>query len=153
MKTKNNSKLPLFEILLLAVGEVIVSILIAVVFLILKSFTPSVVFGALLGSCVVLLNFLWLSVSLNRAVDRALAERPNGELDDEAVERFSAEHTAAVQNAAKFSYIVRSATTVLTLVLAFLLGNVFNVIATLIPLIMQTPILTVGELIKRRFSI
>lgn len=149
---KNNSKLPLFEIALLAIGELIVSLVIVAVFLIIKKFAPSVVFGALLGSAVVILNFLWLSVSVNRAVDRALAERPLGELDDEAIEKFSEEHTAAVQNAAKLSYIVRTATTVLTLVLAFLLGNVFNVIATLIPLLMQTPILTVGEFIKRRLN-
>ena len=149
---KNNSKLPLLEIGLLAVGELIVSLLVTLGFLIAKRFTPSVIFGALLGSAVVILNFLWLSVSVNRAVDRALAERPEGELDDEQIESFSKEHTAAVQNAAKLSYIVRTASTLVALVLAFLLDGVFNVIATLIPLLMLSPILTIGEFIKRRFN-
>ena len=149
---ENKNKLPLFEICILAIGELIVSLIITGVFLIIKKFTWSVVFGALLGSSVVIINFLWLSVSVNRTIDKALSERPQGELDDEAVEKFSAEHTAAVQNAAKLSYIIRTATTLLTLVLAFLLDDVFNVIATLIPLLMLTPILTAGEFIKRRFN-
>lgn len=147
---KKESKLPLFEIGIIAVGELIVSLLIIAAFLIFESFDLSVVFGALLGSAVVVLNFLWLSVSVNRAFDRALAERPEGELDDEAVEKFSAEHTAVVQNAAKLSYIIRTVTMLIALVLAFLLGDVFNVIATLIPLLMLQPILWVGEIIKRR---
>ena len=149
---KNNSKLPLFEIGLLAVGELIVSLIVTLGFLIAKRFTISVVFGALLGSAVVVLNFLWLSVSVNRAVDRALSDRPEGELNDEQIESFSKEHTAAVQNAAKLSYIVRTASTLAALVLAFLLDGVFNVIATLIPLLMLSPILTIGEFIKRRFN-
>lgn len=147
-----NSKLPLFEICLLAIGELIVSSIIIGVFLIIRKFTWSVVFGALLGSAVVILNFLWLSISVNRAIDRALAERPEGELDEEALSAFTAKHTAAVQNASKLSYIIRTATTLITLVLAFLLEGVFNVIATLIPLLMLTPILTLSEFIKRRLN-
>ena len=146
------NKLPWFEISLLAVGEAIVSLIIIGVFLIIQKFDWSVVFGSILGSAVVILNFLWLSVSVNKAIDKALAERPEGELDDEQIEKFSLEHTAAVQNAAKLSYIIRTATTLATLVLAFLLGDVFNVIATLIPLLMLQPILTVGEFIKRRIN-
>ena len=151
MPTQKN-KLPWFELCLIAAGELLTSLIIIAVFLIIDKFTPSVVFGCILGSAVVLLNFLWLSVSLNRAVDKALANRPEGELDDDAVEKFAAEHTAAVQNAAKLSYIIRTATTALTLVLAFLLGDVFNVIATLVPLFMMTPILYIGEFIKRRLN-
>ena len=147
-----NSRLPLFEICLLAIGELIVSSIIIGVFLIIRKFTWSVVFGALLGSAVVILNFLWLSISVNRAIDRALAERPEGELDEEALSAFTAKHTAAVQNASKLSYIIRTATTLITLVLAFLLEGVFNVIATLIPLFMLTPILTLSEFIKRRLN-
>ncbi len=149
---KKSSKLPLFEISILALGELIASLLITLVFLIIRKFTWSVVFGSLLGSAVVVLNFLWLSISVNRAIDKALMERPAGDLDDEQIEAFTAKHTAAVQNASKLSYIIRTATTLLTLVLAFLLDDVFNVIATLIPLLLLTPILTVSEFIKRRFN-
>ena len=149
---RGESKLPLFEIGFIIAGELVVSLLIVAVFLILKAFEWSVVFGALLGSSVVVLNFVWLSVSVNRAVDKALAERPDGELDDEAVEKFSLEHTASVQNAAKLSYIIRTVSTLLVLVLAFLLGDVFNVIATLIPLLMLQPILWACEIIKRRYG-
>lgn len=149
---QKNNKLPWFEIGLIAAGELLVSLLIVAVFLIIRKFAWSVVFGATLGSAVVLLNFIWLSVSVNRAVDKALENRPEGELDDEAVEKFTLENTAAVQNAAKLSYIIRTLSTLATLVLAFLLGDVFNVIATVIPLVMLQPILTVGEFIKRRIS-
>lgn len=152
MNKEKSNKLPLFEIFILAIGELIVSSIIVGVFLIIRKFTWSVVFGALLGSCVVILNFIWLSISVNRAIDRALAERPEGELDDEALAAFTVKHTAAVQNASKLSYIIRTATTLITLVLAFLLEGVFNVIATLIPLLMLTPILTLGEFIKRRLN-
>lgn len=152
MNKEKSNKLPLFEIFLLALGELIVSSVIIGVFLLMRKFTPSVVFGALLGSCVVILNFIWLSISVNRAIDRALAERPCGELDDEALAAFTAKHTAAVQNASKLSYVIRTATTLVTLILAFLLDDVFNVIATLIPLLMLTPILTIGEFIKRRLN-
>lgn len=149
---KSENKLPWREIIMLIIGELAVSLLVVLGFVIFGAFEWSVVFGALLGSAVVLLNFIWLSFSVNRAVDRALGNRPEGELDDEAVEKFAAEHTAAVQNAAKLSYIIRTATTALTLVLAFLLGDVFNVIATLVPLFMMTPILYIGEFIKRRLN-
>ena len=146
------SKLPKFEIATLAVGELAVSLVCALVFALLEAFDFSVILGSLLGSLVVIFNFLWLSVSVNRAVDKALLEKPDGELDDEAVERFSENHTAAVQNAAKLSYIMRTVTMLITLVLAFLLDDVFNVIATLVPILAFTPILTVGEMIKRRFN-
>ena len=149
---KKNSNIPWFETLIIAFGELLVSLIIVALFLIIKKFTWSVVFGAALGSAVVVLNFLWLSVSVNRAVDKALENRPQGELDDEAVEKFTLENTATVQNAAKLSYIIRTLSTLLTLVVAFLLGEVFNVIATVIPLIMLQPILTVGEFIKRRIN-
>ena len=152
MKSDNNGRLPLFEIGFLALGELLASLIVIGVFLIIRKFTWSVVFGAILGSAVIILNFLWLCISVNRAIDKALAERPESELDDEALEAFTAKHTAAVQNASKLSYIIRTATTLLTLVLAFLLDDVFNVIATLIPLLLLTPILTIGEFVKRRFN-
>ena len=152
MKSDNNGRLPLFEIGFLALGELLASLIVLGVFLIIRKFTWSVVFGAILGSAVIILNFLWLCISVNRAIDKALAERPEGELDDEALEAFTAKHTAAVQNASKLSYIIRTATTLVTLVLAFLLDDVFNVIATLIPLLLLTPILTIGEFVKRRFN-
>ena len=151
-KTEKNNRIPLFETAALAVGEIVVSLIVTLVFVIIRKFTPSVIFGALLGSAVVVLNFIWLSVSVNRAVDRALECRPDGELDDDAVEKFSDEHTAAIQNAVKLSYITRTATTLVTLVVAFLFGKVFNVIATLVPLLMLQPILTATELIKRRLN-
>ena len=119
MKSDKNGKLPLFEISFLILGELVASLIIVGVFLVIRKFTWSVVFGATLGSAVIILNFLWLCISVNKAIDKALAERPEGELDDEALEAFTAKHTAAVQNASKLSYIIRTATTLITLVLAF----------------------------------
>ena len=147
MQKKN---LPTSEILFLVVGELIVSLIVSGVYLLLNRFSYAVISGCLLGSAVTVFNFVFLSISVNRAVDKALAGRKEGEMTEEEAEAFAAENQAAVQRAAQGSYLVRQILMLGVLVCAFLLDGWFDVIATVIPLIMFRPLLTVCGLMKSK---
>ncbi|MBE6645343.1 MAG: hypothetical protein E7612_08215 [Ruminococcaceae bacterium] len=147
-----NSKLPLYETAAIAVGEIITSLIVCGVYLIIKKFDLSVGLGVLLGSVVTIVNFIFLMLSTNRAIDKVMAERGEGEMSDEEAAEFAAKNQVRIQAAVKTSYIIRTLSIVATLVLAFLLDGVFDVIATLVPLLMFRPIITVSQLIKQRFS-
>ena len=147
MQKKN---MPTSEILLLAVGELIVSLIVTGVYLLLDRFSYAVISGCLLGSAVTVFNFVFLSVSVNRAIDKALAGRKEGEMTEEEAQAFAAENQAAVQRAAQGSYLLRQILMLSVLVCAFLLDGWFDVIATLVPLLMFRPLLTVCGLIKSK---
>lgn len=138
------------EILLLIVGELIVSLIVSGVYLILNKFSFSVVAGSLLGSAVAILNFVILSISVNRAIDKAMAERGNGEMTEEEVAAFAQKNSAAVQRAAQGSYLIRQILLLGVLVCAFLMDGWFDVIATLVPLLMFRPLLSLCGLIKKK---
>ena len=145
---KNN--IPVWEIMVLVLGELVVSLLVAGVYLILKKFSYAVVTGCLLGSAVAIFNFIFLSVSVNRAIDKAMEERGTGEMTDEEAAAFEQKNAAAVQRAAQGSYIIRQILMLGVLVGAFLLGDWFDVIATLIPLLAFRPLLSVCGLMKKK---
>lgn len=147
MQKKN---MPTSEILLLAVGELIVSLIVTGVYLLLDRFSYAVISGCLLGSAVTVFNFVFLSVSVNRAIDKALAGCKEGEMTEEEAQAFAAENQAAVQRAAQGSYLLRQILMLGVLVCAFLLDGWFDVIATLVPLLMFRPLLTVCGLIKSK---
>ncbi len=146
MKKKNS---PLSDTLFLALGELVVSLAIVGVYLILNKFSYRVVTGALLGSAVTIFNYFFLSVSVNRAVDKVMALKGDSELSEEEAQAFAAKHQATVQHSVRFSYIMRQVLMLAVLVAAFLL-DWFDVIATLIPLLMFRPLLMVGELLQKR---
>ena len=147
MQKKN---MPTREILFLVVGELIVSLIVSGVYLLLNRFSYAVISGCLLGSAVTVFNFVFLSVSVNRAIDKALAGRKEGEMTEEEAEAFAAENQAAVQRAAQGSYLLRQILMLGVLVCAFLLDGWFDVIATVIPLVMFRPLLTVCGLMKSK---
>ncbi len=150
------SKLPLFEVAAMAVGEVIISAVIVAVFMIVNLIKGdpllhySVVTGAVLGSAVTVLNFILLSILTTRAVNRALEDRGDGEMTDEEAAEFAKNHKARIQLAITASYIIRIITMVAALIIAFIFRDHFNVIATIIPIFMLRPILTVIQLILNR---
>ena len=72
MQKKN---MPVSETLFLLFGEIAVSFAVAAVYLLLGRFSYKVVTGASLGTIVTVLNFVILSVSVNRAIDKVVAER------------------------------------------------------------------------------
>ena len=145
----NKTKLPYYEIFSLLIGEVILSALISVGYLIAGKFDYTVITGAALGSLVTVLNFLYLAITTTKAINEFLELRGAIEMTEEESTAFAAEHQIKIQNAMKVSYIIRTVTMLLCLVLAFLL-NVFSVIATLIPLVAYRPITMVAALIKRK---
>ena len=147
MKNKN---IPTYEIAFMIVGELLVSLAVCLVFLALGRFSLAVLLGSLLGSIVIVLNFFVMLISTNRAIDRAMAERGDGEMDDETAEKFAKEHAASVQAAVKLSYILRTLSVAAVLILAFALSDMFHVVATAVPLLMYQPILVISQWLKGR---
>ena len=202
----NSKSVPFKETLYLAIGEAAVSAIVVAVFLIIQKFELAVLLGAILGSVVIILNFLALSVSVNRAIDKALenapkclteklacaeeaaaseaeakdgeateespesesaeeekesdAEESDGEdgenADDEAedepdeAELFAAKYAMSVQNSVKVSYIIRTLSMLAALVVAFIIPDVFNVIATVVPMLCFRPILMLENYLRNR---
>ena len=134
----------------LALLEIAVSAIVCLVYFLVGHFSFKVITGALLGSAVTVANFIFLAVSVNRAVDRYLELRGTREMDEEEAEKFAIENKASLMAAQKISYIVRMLSIALTLVLALLLRDVFDVIATVVPLLMLRPMLTVSQLVKAK---
>ena len=131
----------------LALGEAIVALLISAVYLLLKRFDYTVLTGAILGGAVAAVNFLILSVSVNRAINGYVAERGEGEMDEEEAEKYAKDHGTAVQNAMLKSYTLRMFLMVAALLLAMITGW-FSPLATAIPLLLYRPILYAIEFIK-----
>lgn len=135
--------------LTIALGELLVSLLIVGVYLLIDKFSYKVVTGVLLGSLVTIINFLILSISVNRAIDKYIEKRGEGEMNEEEAKKFAEENAAAVQFAATGSYVARTLIMLGALVVAFVVGH-FDVLATLIPLIAYRPIIYVSELLRKR---
>lgn len=149
---KAKSKLSAYaDTLWLAIGELIVALLVALVYLIIKRFDYTVVTGGLLGSAVTTVNFLILSVGVNKAVNKYIEARGDREMDEEEAEKFASDHKMDVQNAMMKSYIFRMLMMIGSLVLALLTGW-FNVIATAIPLLAYRPVMYAVEFIKTKLG-
>ena len=151
-----NNKLPKRDIVFLAIGELIVALLVILGFLAAQGlgygqFSYRVITGSLLGGLVTILNYVFLILSVNSAIDNYLALRGNREMSDEEAEKFAAEHAMPVQNAIKTSFIIRTVSMLLALVVAFLL-DWFDPIATAVPLLAFRPLLTAIEIIKGKIK-
>lgn len=142
-------KLPAREILVLVLGELLVSLITVGVYVALNKFSHAVPAGCLLGSAVSVFNFVFLSVSVNRAIDRVMEARGDREMSEEEAAAFAAENQAAVQRAAQGSYLLRQLLMLGVLVGAFLLDGWFDVIATLVPLLAFRPLLMVSGLLSK----
>ena len=91
---KKNS-IPIFELLALLIGEAAVSLITVLVFTVIGKFSFAVIFGLILGTAVSIINFIILSVLASRAVDRVMARRPEGEMDEEEAAEFAAKRIAS----------------------------------------------------------
>lgn len=143
------TKLPYYEIISLAVGEIVISLIICLVYFLIGRFDYKVITGVALGSAVTVANFLYLAITTTRAIDNFLMLKGDGEMSEEESAAFVTEHQARIQNKIKLSYLIRTFTMLATLVVAFLIKH-FAVLATLIPLLMFRPITIVAALIKRK---
>ena len=139
------------DIFLLSLGEILAAIVtVAVYFFVYRAgFSYKVFTGAILGAAVAVFNFAFLTFSVNRAVDKFIALRGSGEMDDDEAEKFAAEHVGEIQNAQKLSDVIRTFTLLGSLVLAFI-SKQFDVIATVVPLLLFRPILIISQSIVRK---
>ena len=153
---QNKTKLPVFEIAAMVIGEIITAALIVAVFMIVywvkgaPRLHYSVPVGALFGSAITVLNFILLSVLTTRAINKALAKRTSDKMTDEEAEAFAKENQAKVQFAMTVSYVIRIATMVVALIVAFIFKEVFNPIATIVPIFMLRPILTATQILLNK---
>ena len=139
------------EVFVVLIGEIIVSLITCAVYGIIGAFDYKVVTGAALGSAVIVINLFILSFSVNRAVNKYLSLRGEGEMSDEEAAAFAAEHTGQIKLATSGTYLLRTLLMLGALVGAFLLGNYFNVIATVIPMLAYRPIIFVSEILRSKF--
>ncbi len=146
MQKKN---MPLGDIVFLAAGELLASLIIVGVYLIIGAFEWRVLTGAAIGSAVTVLNFAILSFSVNRAVDRVMEMRGNKEMTEEEADAFALQHSAEIQKAVKSSYLLRQILMLGALVAAVLL-KVALILPAVIPLLLFRPILMAREAFRKK---
>lgn len=151
------NKFPIAETLIVTGGELIAAAITCFILIAIRGWEVhySIFTGSALGIAVMIANFIFLIISTNTALDRAMAERENREYTEEEAEEFAKKHKAKIALVSRVSYILRTATMIGALVVAFLIKdgmgeNVFNVIATLVPLIAFYPIIFVAQIILQR---
>jgi hypothetical protein len=142
------NKLPLFDILATSIGEIAVSVIVCLGYLILQLFSYKVITGVLLGSCVAIFNFVFLAISTSNAIDKAMQNKTDEEMSEEEIEKFAKDNKANVQAAITLSYSIRNISMVAALIIAFISGQ-FEVIATVIPLLTFKPILMAIQYLKK----
>ena len=146
---------PFTETLILLIGEILVSLLVIGGYLLVdlafktEYFSYRVITGALLGSLVIVLNYFFLSLFLNRAVNNFMAMRGKDEMDEESAAKFAAEHMAPIRKTITVSMMVRTFSMLAALVVAFIL-DWFAPIATVIPILAFRPILTVSSILQTK---
>ena len=145
----NNKKSSYIDTVYLAVGEAFVSLLTVLVYIAIGKFNWTIVSGVILGSIVTIINFLILSYSVNKAIDKFITLRGDKELTDEEAEKFAKTNSIKVQNTVAKSYVLRTVLMIASLVIAFI-TKLFNPIATLIPLAMYKPLLYATQFIKNK---
>lgn len=173
---KNSKLVSLKETLILAIGEILCAAIVCAVFILIKKYDHTVLLGAAIGSLAIVLNFMFMSIAVNRAIDQAFAlkdtygtdtaDEPRTDAaiseaegaDDaessaklDATMRFVNEQSLRVNRISKVSYITRTASLLILLVLA-LLTKWFNPIATVIPMLAFRPIIMIEGLIRHKLG-
>ena len=140
----------------LAAGEILIILLVILGGGVLDlmgiiKFDYKIISGAMLGGVVCVLNYTFLTSSVDKAINDYLKLRGDREMDEEEAEKFSQEHSAPIQNAIKLSFIIRTVSMLAALLVAFLTG-LFNPLTTAIPLLAFRPLLSVTESIKGKLK-
>ena len=136
------------ETLRLAIGELIVSVLVTLVYaLIQKAFRWQVPVSALIGSAVMVANFFFLAKSTDSVFMTAMQARGDKEMDDEEVAKFTAEYQMKIAAKTQLSFVIRMISMAVTLAVTFIF---LEGIAAAIPLLMQRPLLYVGEFFRKK---
>ena len=147
-----DKRFPLYEFTVIVAGELIASAIICAIFALMQKFTLAVALGAMLGSLVTVANFLILIITTNRAIDKVMSERGDAEMTDEEAAEFAAQHRASLQLASRLSYFARTGTMIAAIIVSAMLSSVFNVLATVIPLLMFSPLITISQVIKKKIN-
>ena len=149
--TNNNKKAsPLRDLMPLIIGESVVVALvwigvIIVHFLGFYGFKLSAVLGALLGAVVIIINHAVLIFSVDREINKFIENRPSGEMSEEEIQAYAKKQSMSIENAMKLSFVMRTVSMLLTLVVAFLIPNMFNPIAAAIPMFAFRPLLSIMD--------
>jgi len=145
-ETKKNKYM---DIIYLGICETVVAALIIAVYFAIGQLKPTVISGSILGALISTVNFLILTVSVDRTIKKYLDLRGDKEMSDEEAEAFAKANSLKVQNAMTKSYMLRSLLMIAALVVAFI-TKLFDPIATLIPLLLYKPFIYVIEIIKKK---
>lgn len=105
--------------------------------------------GACLGTVISCLNYIVLTISVDKAINDYVALRGNKEMDDEEAQIFAKKNSAHIQNAIKTSFVLRTFSIMAALILAFL-TKWFNPLATAIPMFAFRPLLTVVDAVMKK---
>ena len=150
---KENRYTSLFWLLLaeLAVSAVVVGIFALLIFvfpdvLFYEAAFYKVITGSVLGVAATTLNFFALCFTVNRAVDKYMTVRGEGEMDDEEAAAFANENAMKVQMEVTKSYVLR--TLILVAACALLFTKQFDVIAVVVPMLVQRPLIVMIERYK-----
>jgi hypothetical protein len=112
-------------------------------------FDARIVAGAILGAAISCLNYIFLTVSVDKAINDYMALRGNKEMSDEEAEAFAKKNSAPVQNAIKTSLMLRTFSMMAALIFAFI-TKWFNPVAMIIPLFAFRPLLTVVDFVQKK---
>lgn len=127
----DSRKIVFRETAILAAGELICSAIMVGVFALLGYFQMNVLWSALVGCAVIILNFFFMSVTVSLAADRAQQGDPK-----------------AGQNMIQLSSVVRLILMGAALFVGIKAGG--NVIALVLPLAFQRPILMLAEFFRKK---
>ena len=152
-KTKENRYI---SVLWFLIAELIVSAAVIGIFAIVIFLFPDALFyntafykvilGSVLGTAATVFNFFALCFTVNRAVDKYMTQRGDAEMDEEEARAFVNANAAKVQTEVTKSYLLR--TRILVLACALLFTKQFDVIAVVVPMLVQRPLIAVIEKIK-----
>ena len=158
MKEQNSHERKLIDdILPVAVGEAVVALLVICGALLLNligiiaTFDFKIILGALLGAAVIVVNHVFLSIKVDLEIKKFVKLRGDKEMTDEEADKFAKENSTNIQNAMKSSFVIRTASILITLLVAFI-TKLFNPIATAIPMFAFRAIITASELIRMKYN-
>ena len=119
-----------------AVGSAILTVVMLIVFAVIKRFDYTVILGALLGYVTAVGNFLWMAMTVQKA-----AEPQAGETDEEREGR--------IRRTVKLSYTQRRLFQAVMIVIA-LIVPVFHWVAALIELVFPTMTIYARQLLLKK---
>lgn len=150
MNNNRKTTSPLLDLVPLITGEAVVVALVCIGFIIVHflgiyELKLSAIFGALLGAAVILVNHAVLIFSVDKQINKFIENRPSGEMSEEEIQAYAKKQTISVQNAMTASFVMRTISMLATLIIAFLIPNMFNPIAAAIPMFAFRPLISLVD--------